>query len=85
MFLSLEIRYTLNYLPESTATFSKLSIYGQGQGHRNNKSAKKVSFFLIFMIMCSHLFVIVSFCLQKVGGVLLLSRPSVCSSVSHAF
>ena len=34
MFLSLEIRYKINYLLESTATFSKLSVYGQGQGHR---------------------------------------------------
>ena len=47
MFVSSEIRYTLKYLSESTATFSKLSIngQGQGQGHRSNKSAKNVSFF----------------------------------------
>ena len=53
MFFSSEIRYRLNYLSESTATFSKLSIYGQGQGHRRNKSAQNVSFFLIFKITCS--------------------------------
>ena len=45
MFLSLELRYTLNYFSESIATFSKLSIYGQGQRHRSNKSAQNVSFF----------------------------------------
>ena len=48
-----EIRYTLNYLSESTAVFSKLSIYGQGQGHRSNKWAQNVSFVLIFKITCS--------------------------------
>ena len=52
MFLSLEIRYTLNYLLESTATFSKLSIYGQGQGHRNNKSAQNVSFVFSYLRLC---------------------------------
>ena len=45
--LSSEIRYKLNYLSESTATFSKLSIYGQGKGHRSNKSAQNVSFSVV--------------------------------------
>ena len=49
MFLSSDIRYTLNYLSENTTIFSKLSIYGQG--HRSNKSAQNVSFSLIFKIM----------------------------------
>ena len=60
MFLSLEIRYRLKCLSDSTATFSKLSFYGQSQGHRNNKLAQNVSLFLIFKIMCSRLLVIVS-------------------------
>ena len=37
-------------------TFSKLSIYGQGQGHRNNKSAQNVSFFShVFSIVCDSI------------------------------
>ena len=87
MFLSLEIRYTLKFLSDSTATFSKLSFYGQSQGYRNNKSAQNVSLFLIFKIMCSRLLVIVSLCpppkknKNKLGcgggGILLLGHPSV--------
>ena len=65
MLLSLEVRYTLNYLSENKyTTFSKLSIYGQGQGHRNNKSAQNVSFFL----MCSQLFVVASLCPKQLRG-----------------
>ena len=63
MFLSSEICYTLNYLSESKATFSKVSIYGQGQGHRSNKSAQNVSFFSYL-----RLFVLNCLCKCHLGG-----------------
>ena len=45
MFVSLKICCTLNYRSENMPVCQKVSIKGQGQGHRNKKLAQNVFLF----------------------------------------